>query len=68
MIKKLKNERYYDMNEADSGVTNDKGRSIGDFMHYVCSCIGGITLSITRVWTRTPKGRRTIVMFYITLS
>ena len=34
---------------------------------YVFSCIGGYPYSVTRVWTHTPKGRRTIVMFYITL-
>ena len=30
----------------DSGVIfiNDKSRNIGDLMHYVCSCIGGIPL------------------------
>ena len=30
----------------DSGVIfiNDKSRNIGELMHYVCSCIGGISL------------------------
>ena len=47
---------------------NDKSRNIGDLMYYVCSCIGRYLYSITRVRTRTPKGRGTIVMFCIALS
>ena len=53
----------------DSGVIfiNDKSRNIGDLMHDVCSCIGGYPYSIMSVRVHTPKGRGTIVMFFIVL-
>ena len=66
MIGKLRNERYYDMNEIDSGIifTNDKSRIIEDLMHYLYSCIGGIPLfnhEGTNAYTQGQKNDRYVL-------